>query len=105
MGNFIGDDGRDVTMVQPQLNTYADKDMDDIWWLVSGTTDKIVFSGRRFIYYLYGIVASGDYYFNRQNGTIRVSDNYTKAFFVIMPDGETIWMTGDFGNGMLKKPN
>ncbi len=105
MKNFIGDNTRGITIVQSILNTNADINVNDIRWVVSGTHDRIEFSGSRFTYYEWGIFNTGNYYFNRQNGTMRVSGGAEKAFFVIFPDGETIWMMGNFGNGKLKKPN
>jgi len=104
MKNFIGDDTKGVTIVQSRINTNADINLDDIRWVVSGTYDKVEFSGSRFTYYEWGFYNAGDYYFNRQNGTMRVNGGSEKVFFVIFPDGETIWMMGNLGNRMLKKP-
>ena len=104
MGNIIGDDGRSITTAKPQLNTHADMNMDDIRWEIVGSYDKVEFAGSRVTYYSFGFWDRGSFIFNRQNGTMRFSNGYDKGFFVIMPDGESIWMTGAFGNGMLKKP-
>ena len=104
MGNIIGDDGRSITIAQPQLNTNADMNIDDIRWEIVGSHDEVEFRGSRVTYYAYGFWDRGSYLFNRQNGTMRFSNGYDKGFFVIMPDGESIWMTGAFGNGMLKRP-
>jgi hypothetical protein len=65
--------------------------------------EKIWTGTLQYDYYGYPEPFAGDYYFNQQNGTMRVSGGSEKAFFVIFPDGETIWMMGNFGNGMLKK--
>jgi len=105
MGNIIGDDGRSITTVQPQLNNNAGMNMNDIRWEINGSLDRVEFSGSRVTYYDFGFWERDSYLFNRQNGTMRFSNGYNKGFFVIMPDGESIWMTGVFGNGMLKKPN
>ena len=104
MKNFIGDEIKGVNIVQSRLNTNADINVDDIRWVVSGTYDRVEFAGSRFTYYEWGFHNAGNYYFNRQNGTMRVSDGYEKLFFVIMPDVESIWMMGDLGNWKLTKP-
>jgi hypothetical protein len=104
MGNIIGDDGKSITTVKPQLNTNADMSMDNIRWEITGSYDEVEFAGSRVTYYSFGFWDRGSYIFNRRNGTMRFSNGYDKGFFVIMPDGESIWMTGAFGNGMLKRP-